>query len=179
MNIIGVIKIQHINTIKHTYYITINYWILNVFLLELNDGDGYTLDPDGFSYIIYAKNKAVINYYKPFPKPFTVKAVSASTYYIVKCRPTYVSRLHENKIALSNFSTAKEFLTSLDSEEFKNIYPTVLESILFHMRFTRGKTSIASLKKRYQCTSIYIEVGFENLLGLSFTQYQNILLNAT
>lgn len=90
-----------------------------------------------------------------------------------------MSRLQENKVSFSNLSTAHEFITRLDTEEFKNINPTVLESVLFHMRFNRGETSIVFLKKRYQCTSTYIEVGFKKQLGLSFTQYQRILLNTT
>ncbi len=178
MNIIEVFKNTPIKRIKLPYYSPINYWVLDISFIELNKGEQYQIDPDGFSYIIYTMNSTA-NYLTPFLKPFILKTESTTKYYLVKCRPTYVSILLKNKNLRPNLNSANEFLTSLDSEELKNIYPTVLESIVFHMRFTQGQTSIKNLKERYQCTSADIEDGFKNILGLSFTQYQSILLTTT
>lgn len=153
--------------------------MLNVFFLALNEGENYTLKPDGLSYIIYSVNKSSTTCHKPFQESIVLRPDTASKYYIVKCRPTYVSRLLENKVDFLKHYSPRNFLNLLESEAFRTICPNVLESILFHLHFKNGSESIETLQKRYQCSSAYIETGFLKFLGLSFRQYQNILLNTT
>lgn len=147
--------------------------------LALPKGEKYTLKPDGFSYIIYSVNSSCAFYYRPFLHPITLTSEAASKYYIFICRPTYVGRLIENKLLTSTKYSLQFFLNQLESEKFRNIYPSVIDSILFHLHFNNGDASIDTLKKRYHCTSAYINNSCKYFLGLTFTQYQGVLLSNT
>lgn len=150
-----------------------------MFFLALPQNENYTLKPDGFSYIIYSVYPQIATYYNPSLDSINLKADTASKFFIVKCRPTYVRRLHENNLGFNHGFTSREFLNHLESEEFKNIFPTPLDTILFHLHFKKGNTSLENLKYRYQCSAASIEADFKDLFGFSFAQYQKILLHTT
>ena len=152
---------------------------MNVFSIELQNRESHTLQPDGYSYIIYKLGKtSTIAYYKPFANKLLLKSENNIIYYIAKCRPTYVGYLKNQQIKMSVLKP-HDFLTDLSSAEFKSIRPTILDNILIHLFSKSEYMSLTQIQKHYQCTPNNIDRLFKTTLGMSFNQYQNILLNTT
>lgn len=164
------LKLQLTIISKHKYYLPINYWVVDVFYISLSNNDHYQLQPDGFSYILYTEENK-ITYHKPFVNPLELR----SSQFIVKCRPTYINYLQQNNITIKA-SNPDEFLTQFNTPKLKNFTPSVLDYIIFHLHFLNEKTSLNQLSKRYQCNSKKIEKQFKRIIGLSFIQYENILI---
>ncbi len=62
----------------------------------------YIIKPDGYSYIVLKSEKVnTILYYKPLISPLLLTSKEKVTYYIVKCRPTYVGYLIRHKITMT------------------------------------------------------------------------------
>lgn len=159
---------------KHTYYNPINYWVTEVFYLELSNKDTYLLQPDGYSYIFFSnKKEQAITCFKPQAAPL----ILTTSYFVVKCRPTYIAYLKKNNIELKA-SNAHEFLTLFSTLKLKNFTPSLLDSIIFYLHYLKGNTSLPQLSKRYQCKTQVVETQFKQVIGLSFEQYKNIVLKA-
>lgn len=171
-----VVSVESVNKKTQVFFRPVNYWVLDVFFLELDEGESYQILPDGFSYIIrYGNRSNRIDLHRPFTEPLLIQSDFYAQFYIVKCRPTFIGRLTENNISFIKTHTVIQFLRRLDSKELRSLIPDTLDNILFYMRIKNGVTSISELKKRYQCTSSHITDGFKKTLGLSFRQYQEIL----
>ncbi|MDW5288786.1 hypothetical protein [Formosa sp. PL04] len=137
------------------------------------------MQPDGYSYIIYKLEKvSSITYYKPFITPLILKSEHESMYYIARCRPTYIGYLMKQKIKMTP-NKPNDFLISLSSVKLKSIVPTILDNILIHLHSKDEKASLPQLKKQYQCNHLNIDSLFKKNTGITFSQYQNILLNIT
>ncbi|MBN2867622.1 MAG: hypothetical protein JXK08_03025 [Flavobacteriaceae bacterium] len=151
----------------------INYWVVDVFYVSLSNKDHYQLQPDGFSYILFSEENNT-TYHKPFTNPLELKY----SQFVVKCRPTYIDYLLQKNIIIKA-ANSHEFLSQLNTSKLKDLTPSILDSIIFHLHFLNEKTSIKQLAKRYQCNSKNIENHFKRVVGISFKEYQKILLTNT
>ena len=135
----------------------------------------YTIQPEGYSYIIYKlENKNTINYYQPQVQPLLLNVKENAVYYIVKCKPTFVGYLSLRKVEIIAL-TPLHFLNCIYSDQFKNIPPTLLDNMLIHMWHDADIIGLYDLKQRYQCSSKKIHSLFKEILGLSFDDYQKIV----
>lgn len=164
------LKLQLAIISKLKYYLPVNYWVVDVFYISLSPTDHYQLQPDGFSYILYSEENK-ITYHKPFVSPLELKY----SQFVVKCRPTYIGYLQQNNVNIKA-TNHNEFLTQFNTPKLKNFTPLVLDYIIFHLTFFNENTSLNQLSKRYQCNSKKIDKQFKCIIGLSFIQYQNILI---
>jgi len=132
------------------------------------------LQPDGFSYILFSEENNTTYYHKPFTNPLVLKY----SQFVVKCRPTYINYLLQKNITIKA-ANANDFLAQFNTSKLKDLTPSVLDNIILHLQFLNEKTTIKQLAKRYQCSSKNIENHFKHVIGISFKEYQNILLTNT
>lgn len=138
--------------------------------MSISNKDYHLLQPDGYSYILYSEENNT-TYHKPLATPLQLK----HSQFVVKCRPTYVDHLTQNNITIEA-TNSDEFLAQLNTPKLKDLTPSILDSIIFHLHFLNENTSLKQLSKRYQCDTKNIENLFKRSVGLSFIQYQNILI---
>ncbi|WP_382382160.1 hypothetical protein [Formosa undariae] len=144
----------------------------------MHDNETHLIQPDGYSYIIYkTEETSTVLYYKPSTAPLILKSERESIYYISKCRPTFVGYLMKQKIKMTPLKPT-DFLKSLSSTKFKSIIPTVLDNIVMHLHANKN-ASLPELKKHYQCTHLKINYLFKKNIGVTFSEYKNILKQIT
>ncbi|WP_092466940.1 helix-turn-helix transcriptional regulator [Winogradskyella thalassocola] len=119
-----------------------------------------------------------ISYHKPFANPLLLTSENKTTYYIAKCRPTYVGHLKHQQIKIAALKP-HDFLVVLSSAKLKAITPTILDNIIIHLLSKSENMSLTEIQKHYQCTPSNLNRLCKTTLGMSFLQYQNILLNTT
>ncbi len=141
--------------------------------MSISNKDDHLLQPDGYSYILYSEENNT-TYHKPFANPLQLK----HSQFVVKCRPTYVDHLIQNNITI-NATNSNEFLAHLNTPKLKDLTPSILDSIIFHLHFFKGHISLDQLSKRYQYSNQKIKNDFKNSIGLPFNEYKNILLSTT
>ena len=145
----------------------------------MQNGEIYTLQSYGYSYIILkSKKKSSIHYLKPFINPLILKSNEKVTYYIIKCRPTYVGYLQQQQIVVK-YLNPNDVLRQLSSAKFKAITPTLLDNLIIQLLSKSKTITLTEFKKDHQCKNINLELLLKKTIGLTFLQYQRLLLNST
>ncbi|MGJ8550253.1 hypothetical protein [Winogradskyella wichelsiae] len=145
----------------------------------MQNGEIYTLPSDGYSYILLkSEKKNSIHYLKPFISPLLLKSNKKVTYYIIKCRPTYVGYLQQQQIVLKSLKP-NDVLRQLSSAKFKAITPTLLDNLIIELLYKSKAITLTEFKKKYQCKNNNLELLLKKTIGLTFLQYQSLLLNST
>lgn len=98
--------------------------------------------------------------------------------FIVKCRPTYIGYVLEHNINWAPKQTI-DFLSSLNTNPFTHITPTILDNIIIQLQTKPESWSIAKFQNRYQCSAAKLNRFFKTYLGMTFKQYQQLLIQST